>query len=292
MIYAVFKENKFWESMEFFTHFRQYQGKHDPFANIFWTIPIEIQFYFILPFLVFIFWNFNRLWQSILIIISTFYLFNYYYYNIKTSYSYYDFGQWLVFFLYGYAIAILYIKLEQYKILEFLNSYRIFNYTICFLTYVMFIDGHRFYYIYSSYLAKYKFGNEYGMWGVYWSFYLFLMLIGDPNHFTKFLNESKILQGFGEYSYGVYLINIYAMHLNEKKVYGRSFNGLLFICAFCYWFSFLFYHLIEKPMIRLANFVISKLQNSNYQPLHISYYTEQFLNLKKYSVDYIKQFFK
>ena len=161
----------------------------------------------------------------------------------------------------------LFIKLEH-NMIEYLNSFKIFNYTVCFICYVMLIDGLRLGYIH-SYFVKHNYGIDLKVWGVFWSFYLFLMLIGEPNHLTKCLSESKLLQGYGEYSYGVYLINVTAGFLNRDKLFGPSFNGILFISAFCYWFSFLFYHLIEKNMIKLANLIIYKFENSKYHLLPI-----------------------
>ena len=163
--------------------------------------------------------------------------------------------------------CILYIKIEQqHQLLEYLNDFRLFNYSVCILNYLMFIDGHRFGIVH-SHLIKLKIFSNLEAWGIFWSLFLFLMLIGDKNHFTKCLNQSKLLKSFGDYSYGVYLINITALYINREKVFGPSFNGILFITVFCYWFAFLFHHLVEKNMIRLANLIISKLESSIYYQL-------------------------
>ena len=63
------------------------------------------------------------------------------------------------YFLLGYTVAILYIKLEQHNMIEYLNSFKIFNYTVCFICYVMLIDGLRFGYIH-SYFVKHNYGID------------------------------------------------------------------------------------------------------------------------------------
>jgi peptidoglycan/LPS O-acetylase OafA/YrhL len=280
VLYLTFNLNKINESMEFFIHLREYKGVYDKYVGMYWTIPHEIKFYFVLPFLVFIFWKYNKLWQTFLIIFITNCLYFYYYFKILGTYSIHNFSEHLIVFLFGYTVAILYIKLEQHNILEYLKDLKVFNYTICFITYIMFIDGHRSGYIY-SYLKRYFFTNSYTNWGLYWSIFLFLMLIGEPNHFTNNLNESKLLKNYGKYSYGVYLINIYVNHLNDKY-FKPDFDGLLFVCLSCYWFAFLFYHLLEKNMIKLANLIIFRLENSNYKLLPMFYYKNRLISFIKH----------
>jgi hypothetical protein len=221
-----------------------------------------------LPAICFIFHKLNKLYQLIPVVGGSFWLLYIYISAHGKQLDYYDFTEWILYFMLGSTVAIFYKKFEEHGLKKYISSYRLIEYSFCLINYAMLINGIRSstnwpYDHFSEYITLTRFK------GIYWALHIFLCLIAFPNHFTTFLSETKLLRDFGKYSFGTYLINIYIVHLNKKKLLGSTFNGLLLMLFLNYWFGFLFYYIVERNMMQLANWIITKMNNMCQKIQHV-----------------------
>ena len=217
-----------------------------------WTIPVEIKFYFFIPFIALtgIYFNLNYklaiLFHTSLLI----FVWNLSKLNLNTRVN----GTWLLIntpvFLIGCSIAILIKSLEDHK----LPSNRYLSYSIEFISWLMFLVGARLEY----------FLNSHFQWAVYWFINMLLMILAAPNNFTDFLTNFQLLRLIGKYSYGFYLFHGISMTLWQiiYSNYIRSlFYKIIILTGQTLFFGFIYFHLIENNCIKLAKTINSSLLN-------------------------------
>lgn len=103
---------------------------------------------------------------------------------------------------------------------------------------------------------------------VFWAISLFMALLSSSSANHPFIDFFKLrfLMSCGKFSFGIYLLHPAAVHF--IKTYEQSFivfklRVLSSIC-FSYVLGFLFYHVLEKHLIRLANNLCSRLTSFKY----------------------------
>lgn len=115
--------------------------------------------------------------------------------------------------------------------------------------------------------------------GFQWGVFLFLLLLNSSkwNLFVAYLENDSNLQVFGKYSFGVYLNHYVAIYLISKPSSPLSWinkqyevpEKLAMILFLMYCVGWLWYSLLEKPLIILANELCKRLENkfNSYQLL-------------------------
>lgn len=171
-------------------------------------------------------------------------------------------------FLNGSILAILYHKLKNFQVFKYLQTNSLLT-ILGFVTMCLYAKGVTLSSLpYNSELSnidKTNLDNNVGVYtltykvSVYWTIVLFLMLVGTPNFFTNIF-EMNVLRTAGKYSFGIYLlhpmcINLVRDHIKPVLKYEYFFYVLLL----SFFVGFLFFHLVENIMIKLANFLCRKI---------------------------------
>ncbi len=105
--------------------------------------------------------------------------------------------------------------------------------------------------------------------GFRWAIVLFLLLISSSqNRLKNFLENSSFLASCGKYSFGIYLLHLafifFATYCESLKILRRLSEPeyeFVFI-AVCFFLGKLWYQLLEKRMIDLANRICKSLEPS------------------------------
>ena len=142
--FFILRASTFEQSMPYLSLFGGYlSSNHPPFRDLIgalWTVQVEIKFYFILPFICLPVSEFRKTWQQFLIVLFLFYA-NYRYSPIEKDF--FMLANWTLYFLYGFAIAILYMKYEQStRLTSFFQSSQYISISMGVLQWIMFVNGH------------------------------------------------------------------------------------------------------------------------------------------------------
>ena len=155
-------------------------------------------------------------------------------------------------FLSGSYMTIGYYKLENSEIMNSIKK-RTPQLIISVCSIFMFLYGFRIFSDYWSTEHSQIFKDHKNIIsGVYWSIFLFFMLIGHPNCLTNIFAESNILKNFGRYSFGIYLLH---PAFSIIRVYYKPRTGiesLMVIFVFSYFGGVFFFYFIENHLINLA----------------------------------------
>lgn len=252
--------------------------------NHLWTIAPEIKYYILVPILCYIMSRFERYWLPawFTIAILTFvYEINF---NIINNYKgdkYLEFvhNLWCIIsmFLSGSLMAMMYYNLENRDLLANLRNNQKIQQIISLTLVFMFLYGFR---IFSwmwqdqnyEILEKYRFFIS----GIYWSIFVFLMLIGSPNYVTDLFSQSSFLKKCGKYSFGMYLLHPMCMNIVTsytgwiwaKKAYDKNYiTGIEKLGAsilLSYFAGYLFFIIIEDNLIRFANKICKHVEQIHF----------------------------
>ena len=115
---------------------------------------------------------------------------------------------------------------------------------------------------YSKYYNKdLKIGEHFFGSSLYWSCFLFTFIIGGQNFFTDFFKISLFTQG-GKFSYGIYLYHMMVigyMNQNFRNKISLQFELIVYCFISAFIIGLVSYYLIEKNLIKLANYICSLL---------------------------------
>jgi len=218
--------------------------------GIFWTIPVEFKYYFLLPFVVLLFnvilnknlWTFG-LTISIVIIFGTFMLWKPYEYPINGI----TLGPYLPIFLLGSSAAIIHYHLEK---LSLHHSWHIYLELLALFTCccVFLLIPNVTSFILQKPVDSSIFHREYFLIGILWSIFLVGYLHG-KGLIKKFL-ENTLLRLLGQISFSLYLWHMPILLWVNSWVLDNSFKAIIVLCLSCL-ISYISYLLIEKPFINL-----------------------------------------
>ena len=100
-------------------------------------------------------------------------------------------------------------------------------------------------------------------YGIYWSVFMFFLLLEERSHFTEIINLS-IFKKFGKYSFGIYLFHYEGfriVNIIKKNNFMNKSNIEIIIIElfFAFIFGMIFFHFVENPSMKFGNYLIKKL---------------------------------
>ena len=231
-------------------------------SSYLWTIPVEIAYYFFIPFISYLFNIFKMNYKQSLLIHLIIMLLQIF--MILIGFEHYKKSQLMVHFpvfLAGSSVAILYKSITDSTIINQINDNKIMTYSISIICFVWFVIGSRLHVWFQ--LNIYHFC-------IFWSTHMLLMLISSPNnYFTLFLEKFSLLKAIGKYSFGFYLFHGLSMGLFriEYDWLKQGWLDNLIIKAIilnghALLFGYLFFNLVENNCINIASRINAYLYNS------------------------------
>jgi peptidoglycan/LPS O-acetylase OafA/YrhL len=228
-------------------------------ANHLWTIPVEIKYYFYIPFLCFLVFKCGikfgfQMWLPICIILEILIFFNGVAAIIPSGYPNYlglHFIAQYQIFIHGTVFGIVYLKIKDkcetvfadFKWKIFINS----------LVVVMFI---------TQFYVK---TNRYGYFSTI--FLMISLLFSDSSNPISKLFNTYLMKKCGQFSFGIYLLHpMIIQAYSEFKIESRfsitSFSEIViggFACSFL--LGALWFYSVENFLIKSANIVCSKFES-------------------------------
>ncbi len=234
-----------------------------------WTISIEIQYYFAIPIGCLLVHMINKKSNSaikftvyLILLLACWYgsynnAFGLTEQQIqKEMYIVISTNMKLAFFVFfaGSVLGLFYYEIEQANLLShpFHTSWRL-QQTLHAASFIW------MFYVYRTSSSSFQMLSRPGF---LWTIFIFLILVSssEVNLIKKYLERSSLLQSFGKYSFGVYLLHPFVIFLflkNEFILNARKdlrtcelYGLVLFIS---YALGYLWYHWLEKHCIKLAN---------------------------------------
>jgi peptidoglycan/LPS O-acetylase OafA/YrhL len=95
----------------------------------------------------------------------------------------------------------------------------------------------------------------------YWSLNFFLMMLNSDSacSLKKLLINNHFLKNFGTYSFNIYLFHPTIINTYKKYRFAHTGDGELFIVVvLSYFFGYVVFISMEKPLIRIANNICKK----------------------------------
>ncbi len=222
---------------------------------------MQIMYYVLIPLVAFVLSKLNKWWQIELVAVVSVFCILFKLEKetlLRVSSASVDltFGQCLPIFALGSLVAYFFKRADDMGICDSVRNSNLLSSLVCVLNFALMILGIRMSFIYP---LKRNLLHSYNN-ALFWSFSLFLMLIGEPNGepnlFTKWLTEIHFLRTLGKFSFGFYLFHNVALYLATRMdLPKRRFSmedKLIVAILIAFAFGWVFHHCIEKPMIRIA----------------------------------------
>ena len=230
---------------EALNHFLMKEG-----FGVFWTIPIEFKYYFIIPVVVFVILVVLRksLLCAFLLISAVFLAHHFVYPNSFERYPEHKFLLWLPDFLAGSLVALVQVKIDERKLIDPKKNWRLFDVIglIVFLLIALsYIPFQSFYsnitfldYLSGTHLIK----------SLLWAGLICSLVNG---RFLKKVFETRFMVFFGNISFSLYLTHRWIINLITQDV---TWTGINFVKAVCLFLlsGYLGWRLIEKPAYEFA----------------------------------------
>ena len=223
-----------------------------------WTMPVEIRYYFLIPFIAILFSRIHnvRLIGWIIFLINLIFLVSirrFGLFRILENHELTRFDRYLPVFMAGSTLALLYFNLERTKIIEKLTKFKVYNYILTLISSILFIlitRSHAWYKTYKDDAYVYSAGI---------AVFMLLLLVSPSNYVAQYLSNDLILKIFGKFSYGTYLFHINVQKNQSKFPFRRyltvttDFTAVnLLISLF---FGVLFYYSVENNLMIVSKYV-------------------------------------
>ena len=233
-------------------------------ANHLWTIPPEIKYYGFIPVYCMVVSLLGRYSPivSILSLLWTVLDLHLNIFNISpvdtmghTANTHHLKSHFSVFFL-GSQVALAYFLIEQKESWLRIFKIRIIQIALSFISLAIALKGLKknMYVLYDTFAFKQKAT-------IYWSICLLLTLLSRPNIISNFFDGNEFLKTLGRHSYSLYLLHLGVVNLILRLGIQYQFEHILVCIVVCYYVSYFFYQVIEDPLIRIANYLCSKLES-------------------------------
>jgi peptidoglycan/LPS O-acetylase OafA/YrhL len=232
-----------------------------------WTIPCEVKYYFFIPFFVICSKKMkkNLITKIAWILLLTFLLFIAEKFRLIVDFDKngsftrenHEFLTRFTTFYLGSVLAFIVHLINSNEVLKKIKNNKIFRFLCGAISMALYVKGMvRFSRYYNKDL---RLDMDFFNASLYWFVFLFVFIVGSPNFFTRFFKIGLFDYG-GKFSYGIYLYHMMVidyLYRNYRKTVKLQFEIVVycFLCVFL--IGFLFYYLVEKNLIRIANLICS-----------------------------------
>ncbi|KAJ3319862.1 hypothetical protein HDV06_005838 [Boothiomyces sp. JEL0866] len=218
--------------------------------HIFWTLPVELEYYFVIPIYVGLVLLVKRWWPIVVVLVTARAV--YYDYGVL-RYNVSDLSMHINTFLNGSSLAILYVKLKATKIQDKIQENTYLEWALdklsCCLAIFVLSAG------YKRLFMTWIFNEQVVSGFPYTSIYLAILLCKEcllPGTVAKFF-EWNFLIFAGKISFSLYLNHSFVLYLWTHQDDPINFFWFLLFAAFG--FAYLMYLLVEYPVSKLANYI-------------------------------------
>lgn len=94
-----------------------------------------------------------------------------------------------------------------------------------------------------------------------WAFFILLMTLGAPNFLTRRLSNNNSLKMAGKFSFGIYLWHPIVVLFGHRQKFDTILEQLTLILSLAYFVGYLFFCLIENPLLILASKICKQIDN-------------------------------
>ena len=238
--------------------------------NHLWTIPAEIRYYFFIPAFCLTVYYLGQIFRWIFLILCliwTIYdqMFNFFgltieQIQIQYKESHFLYVHFAVFFM-GSQVALAYhllSKLDWTK--KYFKNYYI-HLSLDWISLFIALLG-----LHQTWMVYYDSFTFRSRPTIYWTCALLLTLLTAPNTLSNFFNSSFILKSVGKYSFSFYLLHPFFGVWSFYNFLSPFWTFLVFL-VLTYIISCLAFNIIEKPLIRLSNYLCKKLDIYSYRQI-------------------------
>jgi peptidoglycan/LPS O-acetylase OafA/YrhL len=233
--------------------------------NHLWTIPVETQYYFLIPFISFIAASAGRSWFLFCLILVTFIIvieiFNPFDFSYESYHRNWKVTGHLTLFLKGSLTAILYYNIKKAENLNRLvinTTSQTIIYSMTWLAIIYMLRNGP-----TAWQATLPQPNPHFIHAEYAAFVVFfLMIFGEPNYFTEIFNNNIVFRIYGKYSYGIYLNHGIMITLYNAVIVDyadRILGPFLTLLIMCYAYGFIWFYCVENPLNKFASYVCAQL---------------------------------
>jgi peptidoglycan/LPS O-acetylase OafA/YrhL len=253
-----------------------------------WTIPVEVKYYFVIPLICLVFLFSKRVFNNLLVpfllgcaLATANEVYNIcsvtaqdlYYFDAKASSQLRV--RFFVFF-YGSLAAVALILIESSKRLDtaLKNRYVQNGLTLTLFLLIAYVFRFRTQFFYPDIEDTFAYET---VPSLAWAICIVLMVLTHPNPLTSYFSSSSFLVSSGKYSFGIYLWHAVLMFFIRDGGYmaiKSEVVDLLCMITLSYFIAYLFFCLIEDPLMKFANFLCKRIEvaiadrfNKQYEPV-------------------------
>lgn len=233
----------------FVRHITLIEGK-----SIFWTIPVEFKYYFVLPIVGFVFVSIlkRKTIPVVIFIVVLIYLIMFHFWPPKDSImNTVSLGTYLPIFLLGSLSAFLHSKIINYGGIK--SNYLRFVFESLSLTifFVIIILVPHFYSIATDKIIDLKiFHRDFLLFGLLWSFFLLFYLNG--SQFISRILSTRFLRFIGIVSFSAYLLHLPIIKIINEIIFITQPLKVFLIIVVTLSISALSHLIIEKPFMKFS----------------------------------------
>ena len=250
-----------------------------PRSTHLWTMPIELRFYVLIPFIAFLFSKLvnNRNIVLTLFLVNIIVLASIKKYNliqIGEDNEIATLDRYLPVFCAGSTLALLYANIEKTNLIKTINNNKMFHYILTIPT------G----YIFACLMREHAWVQTNVEDAYYYAIrivmFMLLLLISPLNLIAQYLASERLLKLFGKFSYGAYLFHISVLRYKNKypskliRIKTDECIAYLSVSLIC---GIMFYYFIENNLIIISKYFINKIDLVYYK---LKYY---FLNRRSFN---------
>ena len=234
-------------------------------SNHLWTIPAEIRYYFCIPIFCLIVHYSTQFLRWIFLIACVMWtiydqMFNFFGLTIaQLKFDYEEshclYVHFAVFFM-GSQVALAYHLISKLKWTKsYFKKYYI-NLSLDLLSLFIPLFG-----LHQTWMVFYGSFTFRSRPTIYWSIAFLLTLLSAPNSLSNFFNSSFIFKSVGKYSFSFYLLHSIVCVWPFQHILSPFWTFFAYLLS-TYIISFFTFYLIENLLIRYANYLCEKLDNS------------------------------
>lgn len=236
-----------------------------------WTIAPEIKYYFFIPIFVFFSQLMNRnnvlkiFW--LIGVITSLFIAEHFKLLVQldssnnfTRHESELLTRFSTFFL-GSILGLIMNTIDGFEYIKKLTEHNLIKFVLALASFIMYLIGMvKYSAFFNSTLNQ---NRDLFSTSLYWSIFFLMFVVSGRNLFTDIF-KIRLLRLLGKFSFGFYLYHMGVIdYVNENYKLTFSLESLFVLSAFVGSFSagYLFYYILEKNLMNIANFICNNLTN-------------------------------